>query len=253
MMVATDSTRGSIFAVVARRKGGQDDYVMQSFQNYIDRLGVVKAELKCDQEPSTDVANALITRCQSTALTVTATPKGSKGRLGRGERANLISQGQLRAFPETVSMKYKTEVGPDHVLMDWMVRHCAWYVNNFQVKGTRRTPCRSIRGKDCTGEVGSFGEVCLGRNHSEDGAKLNMRWMRGVFVGKLDRTDEFLLLTPTGAILIEVVGPCPVQAPCVEQEGNLHDEALGRHLLVRQSPHLGAASLCCSLTAKNQC
>ena len=24
--------------------------------------------------------------------------------------------------------------------------------------------------------------------------------MRGVFVGKLDRTDEFLLLTPTGAM-----------------------------------------------------
>ena len=27
-----------------------------------------------------------------------------------------------------------------------------------------------------------------------------MRWMRGVFVGKLDRTDEFLLFTPTGAM-----------------------------------------------------
>ena len=27
-----------------------------------------------------------------------------------------------------------------------------------------------------------------------------MRWMRGVFVGKLDRTDEFLLLTPIGAM-----------------------------------------------------
>ena len=27
-----------------------------------------------------------------------------------------------------------------------------------------------------------------------------MRWMRGVFVGKLDRTDEFLQLTPTGAM-----------------------------------------------------
>ena len=164
---------------------------MQSFQNYIDRLGLVKAELKCDQEPSTlDVANALIKRCQSTALIVTATPKGSKGSLGRGERANLIIQGQLRAFREAVSMKYKTEVGPDHVLMGWMVRHCAWVVNNFQVKGTRRTPYRSIRGKDHTGEVVPFGEVCLGRNHSEDGAKLNMRWMRGVFVGKLDRTDE---------------------------------------------------------------
>ena len=64
---------------------------MQSFQNYIDRVGFLKAELKCDQEPSTlDVENALIKRCQSTILMVTATPKGSKGSLGRGERANLI-------------------------------------------------------------------------------------------------------------------------------------------------------------------
>ena len=57
MMVATDSIHESIFAVVARRKGGQDDYVMQNIQNYIDRLGLVKAELKCAEEPSTlDVA-----------------------------------------------------------------------------------------------------------------------------------------------------------------------------------------------------
>ena len=79
---------------MARRKGGQDDYVMQSFQNYIDRLGLVRAELKCDQEPSTlDVANTLIKRCQSTILMVTATPKGSKKSLGRGEGANLNNCG----------------------------------------------------------------------------------------------------------------------------------------------------------------
>ena len=150
MMVATDSIHGSMFAVVARRNGGQDDYVMQSFQNYIDLLGLVTAEMNCDQEPSTlDVANALIKRCQSTALIVTATPKGSKGSLGRGEPANLIIQAQLRAFRKAVSMKYKTDFGLDHVLMGWMVRHCAWVVNNFQVKGTRRTPYRSVRGKDC--------------------------------------------------------------------------------------------------------
>ena len=39
MMVATDSIHGSTFAVVARRKGGQDTYVMQSCQNYIDWVG----------------------------------------------------------------------------------------------------------------------------------------------------------------------------------------------------------------------
>ena len=80
----------------------------------------------------------------------------------------------------------------------WVV-NSAWVVNSFPVKGSPRTPYRSLRGKNCTGEVVQFGEICLGRDHSEDGAKLNVRWMRGVFVGKLDRTDEFILLTPTGA------------------------------------------------------
>ena len=93
MLVATCSIHGPIFAVVARRKGGQDDCVMQSFQNYIDRSCLVNAGLKCDQEPSTlDVANALIKRCQSTSLIVTATAKVSKGSLWRGERAKLTIQ-----------------------------------------------------------------------------------------------------------------------------------------------------------------
>ena len=56
---------------------------MQIFRNNIARLGLVRAELKCDQEPSTlDVANTLIKRCQSTNLIATATTKGSKGSFG---------------------------------------------------------------------------------------------------------------------------------------------------------------------------
>ena len=40
-----------------------------------------------------------------------------------------------------------------------MVRHSALVVNPFQVKGSGRTPYRSLRGKDYTGEVVTFGEV----------------------------------------------------------------------------------------------
>ena len=45
MTVAIDSTHGSTFAVVERRQGGQDDYVMQNFQNFVDRLGLLETEL----------------------------------------------------------------------------------------------------------------------------------------------------------------------------------------------------------------
>ena len=62
----------------------------------------------------------------------------------------MTIQGQLRAFREAVSMKHKTEVGPDHVFMGCMIRNCAWVVNNFQVK----TRHRSFLGLlDYTGEV----------------------------------------------------------------------------------------------------
>ena len=82
------------FCNCGKEKSGQDDYVMQSFQNYIDRLGLVKAELQCDQEPSTfDVANALIKRCQSTILTLTATPKRLEGELRTWRKSKFDDSG----------------------------------------------------------------------------------------------------------------------------------------------------------------
>ena len=45
------NSRIKICSCGKERKGSQDDYVMQSFQSYIDKLGLVKAELTCDQEP----------------------------------------------------------------------------------------------------------------------------------------------------------------------------------------------------------
>ena len=91
-----------------------------------------------------------------------------------------------------------------------------------------------------------FGEVCLGRNHSEDGAKLNMRWMRGVFVGKLDRTDEFLLLTQTGAWDLQFLNLCvgipwnatarsTQQEPTIQQKGGLASGKRAKRLYLRQN------------------
>ena len=89
----------TVFAAVARRKGSSDDYIMQAFQNYIDKLGLAKAELKCDPEQSTlDVRTAMHKKNLNTILVPSQSPKGSKGSLGAGERANLTQQGHVRAL-----------------------------------------------------------------------------------------------------------------------------------------------------------
>ena len=119
MMIAIDSIHGSIFDVVVGREGGQYDYVIRSFHNNIDRLGLVTSELKCDQEPSTlDVANALVRRCQSTNLVVIATPKRTEREPGAWRTSKFDNSGTAAGlFWEGVLLKYRTEIRPEHVLM----------------------------------------------------------------------------------------------------------------------------------------
>ena len=88
---------------MARRKGGQDDYVMLSFQNYIDRLGLVRAELKCDQEPSAlDVANILIKRCQSTTFDGDCNSKRLERKFGTWRTSKFDNSGD--SFEHFVKM-----------------------------------------------------------------------------------------------------------------------------------------------------
>ena len=76
MLVAIDSVHSSLTAPMVRKKGSGDEYVMQALLNYVKQLGFAKAELKCDQEPSTvDVMYKLIDRCKSTQLVPSASPK----------------------------------------------------------------------------------------------------------------------------------------------------------------------------------
>ena len=73
----------------------------------IDRLRLVIATLKCDQEPSTlELTRVLASRCKTTVLTEGVSPRGSKGRLDRHERANLAIQRQLWALRARVMNSY---------------------------------------------------------------------------------------------------------------------------------------------------
>ena len=51
-------------------------------------------------------------------------------------------------------MKYKIQVGPDHVLMGWMVRHLAWVVKKIPSDGNRENalsffPAQGLHWRSC--------------------------------------------------------------------------------------------------------
>ena len=205
MLVAVDSVHGSVTSPMVQKKGSTDEYVMQAMLNWIAQLGFPKIEIKCDQEPSTvELMNALVARCKSTQLVPKASPKGSKGSLGRGERGHLSVQGQLRTLRSTTQEKYKITLDSRHVLMPWLCRHSSWIIERFQPRWSGHTAHHSMRGKDYTGIVLDFAETCQHRL-ADVSDKLNVRWVKGVFVGKLPETDEFLLLTEKGLVKARAV------------------------------------------------
>ena len=85
-----------------------------------------------------------------------------------------------------------------------MVRHCRWLLTSFQMKTTGRTAYCSRMGKEYRREIFEFAEQVLFRISESSGPgatvwKLMPRWDLGVWVGKVNDSDEHVLLTPFGS------------------------------------------------------
>ena len=173
ILVAKDNIHEAFFAAQVRWKGGQDEYVVRSRLNWIDRLGLVKVEVKTDSELAImDLANQIQKKCSSTTVISKQTPKGSKGARGMGERARLAVQGQMRAVKAATEKNYKTAiVGEEHILIPWITRHAAWTLSRFLVQSSGHTAYYNMRGKNYNIGALPFGEVCLHGDHAVDGDK----------------------------------------------------------------------------------
>ena len=173
------------------RKGGQDDYDVAEFPKFASiGWGYVRAELKCDQEPSIlDVANVLIKLCQSTVSDCDWFERefGAwiTSEFDHSGTASGISRSRLKEIQDRSWIGSRVD-GLDGTTLCMGCKQCS-------SEGNRENALSFVSGVRTTLEKLWQLVTCVwGRSHSEDGARLNMRRMRGVFVGKLDHTDEFL-------------------------------------------------------------
>ena len=77
-----------------------------------------------------------------------------------------------------------------------MIRHAAFSGNRYQTRANGKTAYYSMRGKAYNGEVLPFGEIAQFRKITDD--KFESRWVKGVWIGKSEETDEHFFLTESG-------------------------------------------------------
>ena len=110
------------------------------------------------------------------------------------------------------------------VATSWLVRHAAWLIARYHTRSRDDlTPSRMLNGADYNHPLATLGEIVLGKIPTMPKGKLQRRWLKGVWLGKLDRDDSHVIGTSAGAIAVRAIRRLPKEA----QDKELMNEMKG--------------------------
>eukprot|EP00435_Cladocopium_sp_Y103_P039651 s2889_g10.t1 len=127
---------------------------------------------------------------------------------GAVESMNGFVASQVRALWMDVRARYP-ELDVSCNLTPWLVRHAAWLIARYHTRSRDGlTPYRMVNGADYNHPLATLGEIVLGKIPMPKG-KLQRRWLKGVWLGKLDRDDSHVIGTSAGAIAVRSIRRLP--------------------------------------------
>lgn len=197
----------SAFSVPA--KNFEKEYLVKSMKAFVSQLGHIKVTIRSDGEPSIlqlnhelrDELNKMRGKEVESKADSEQAPRYSAQSMGAVGAAQRTLKGDFLTLRSEIEAKLKAKINPAMNVWPWMVRHAAWVRGRFGVKANMRTAYEDAYGGQYTGQILPFGEVLLFKvPHSSSGRKTGGRqlkgdpvWERGVFLGKVNETDEFLV------------------------------------------------------------
>ena len=93
--------------------------------------------------------------------------------------------------------------------MPWLVKHAAWLISRYHVRGQDRcTPFKLVNGHDYAKPICHFGEVVMAKVPLAE-SKLARKWLKGIWLGKLEKDDSHVIGTTAGAIAVRSVRRLP--------------------------------------------
>ena len=199
MVICKDD--GNLSATEVRSK--TDEYGVEMVLRFLSTYECV--EIKTDGEPSIiEIARRVQARRDNTT---------TLAQIGAVERANGTVQAQLRAYYLDVQDRMEVRIIPGTQLFPWIMRHSVWTVVRYRSdQRTKQTPYERTRGCRYESALVPFGEVIMAKIADADkmrAGKLDSAWVKAVWVGRVDRSNEHLLLTTKGCIRSRVVRRIP--------------------------------------------
>ena len=204
ILAMKEKTFQSVGATVLLDKSASE-FAVATIIGYLDFWGHQEAMIKCDQEQNMKrIAELLQERRRPRRTIAEYSPKGSHQSNGVVANAHYHLEGLVRTMRSDLMEKTGVNVNVKSLLAPWLARHCAWSLTRFAIGADGQTAFKRQRGKDFVGETACFGEAICYRVPLRIQTKMEPRCEAdGVFLGKLDLSDEAIVGTPKG---IETTG-----------------------------------------------
>ena len=126
---------------------------------------------------------------------------GESASNGRAERAVQQIEDQARTLKSALESRIGLRIGSTHLVMAWLVGHCAIILNRFSVNPDGKTPYEVLHGKRAPDRFVELGERVYFYVPKRLRYKLDMRWQLGVCVGVSSCSNEYFVSCSNGNVL----------------------------------------------------
>ena len=204
-----------------------DNFTVRSSSSFVDKLRAEKTRLRYDNEPA---MRLLAEKIASTTILEPINRAEHQSVVG-AERAHQSIQAATRVLRLDIRTKTGEDVVPGHALFQWMLRLAAWSHNRFRRQSHRGGTPWEIRTGTChKSPLLPFMETCMIRVPVDPPGlrrKLDVQWMEGIWVGRLDESDGHVVLN--GRSVRRLAGNLRVQPDLVGKiKSRFQDPALSQ-------------------------
>ena len=203
-MVLKDTMSKSIFAHACPCKGAHEAVVTRIIHD-LDVLGYRKVLVRTDGEPAILDLWAKVKEQWWGEIIKVEAATGDHDANGEAEQCVQKIEDEVRTWKNALDDAIKGTVPPTHDILSWLVEHVASINRRTAIGPDGKTPLERTRGRRGRDVMAQFGESVLylplrGDLGDRRKAKIEFepRFLDGIYLGLLDRSDEMVLFGPEG-------------------------------------------------------
>ena len=195
--------------------GKETDYSATSLTKFIEGFFHKRVRLRCDGEPATAALANKVKHMAGDLVKLETIPKHTSAS-NPGERAVQAVAEQARTIRADYQMRFGNgeTFEADKPIWAWLLRHAGWQISRHKQKGNGMTAYKQAKGEHYTHEVVPFAEIVLVRvsEANTSWSRRRKKWhkgdtvfIRGVWVGRTETSDEHVVLTRGGRVFSRTV------------------------------------------------